>query len=78
MLERFPTANIVYVSQSTSILEPPSLEPLWDLERTAKYLGLEVEYVRKLAANDPEFPAKKIGKYWRCVPSKVVAWAESS
>lgn len=69
---------MVWVSQTTALLESLNPEPLWDLERTAEYLNFEVEYVRKLAVSDADFPAKKIGKYWRCVPSKVIAWAESS
>lgn len=52
-------------------------EPLWDLQRAAKYLNLEPEYIRKKAAGE-EIPAKKIGKYWRFIPSQLVAWSKAS
>jgi hypothetical protein len=65
------------VSQTTALAEPLDPEPLWDLERTAEYLNFEIEYVRKLAAKDRDFPGIRIGKYWRFIPSQVVAWVES-
>jgi hypothetical protein len=64
---------MVWVSQTT---RPPEPEPLWDPQRAGEYLSFTPEYVCKLAKGGI-LPGKKVGKYWRFVPSKVVAWAES-
>jgi excisionase family DNA binding protein len=50
-------------------------EPLWDCEQVAKYLSCTPGQVRRLATAGL-LPGSKIGKYWRFVPSQIIAWAE--
>lgn len=52
-------------------------EPLWDLNQAGEYLNLKPEFVRR-RAQAGEIPGKKIGKYWRFVPSSLVAWAQAN
>jgi excisionase family DNA binding protein len=66
-----------WVSKSATLAEAPfDPEPMWDSEEAGAYLKLEPEYVRKAAARG-DIPGKKIGKYWRFIPSRLSEWRES-
>ena len=52
----------------------PDDEDLWDVARTAQYLGLSRHWVYKAVATGT-IPYRKIGAAVRFVPSEIKAWA---
>lgn len=59
---------------SSSPRSKEDMEPLWNVEAAAQYLGVTRHWVYRRCA-DGTLPHKKIGNRTRLIPAEVRAWA---
>lgn len=70
--------NVLSLRRKSAMTTPALADPtpLWDVEKTATYLGVSERYVLTLVRENG-LPSLKVGRNRRFMPAEVELWAAS-